>query len=93
MERNHITHKGIDYPTILIPINLVDPEYNDSGADSAIEIADIELWNAIEEGYDNDVPEAVEIGNSIYYYCDSGFVDCNPTENQVIEYFERVNNY
>ena len=34
--------------------------------------------------------EANEIDNTIYYYCDSGFCASEPTEEQVIQYFKKL---
>ena len=40
--------------------------------------------------YENDNSTAVEIDNSIFYYCDSGFVASKPTEEDVIKYFYNI---
>ena len=48
------------------------------------------FYPAIEiEAYKID-KEANEIDNLIYYYCDSGFCYSGPTEEQVIEYFKKL---
>ena len=90
MKRNTIIYKGIEYPIIEIARNLVDSEWKDTDSSVTYIIADIELWLAIEKDYENDNSAAIEIDNSIFYYCDSGFVASKPTEEEVIEYFDNI---
>ena len=56
---------------------------------SPIKVADYELWAAIEDDYENESSarhsEAVGIDNDIYFYCDSGFIASDPTDEQIIE--------
>lgn len=86
MKRDTIIYKGVEYPIIEIARNLIDSEWKDSDSSITYIIADIELWSAIVRDYENDESTAVDIDNSIYYYCDSGFVASKPTEEEVIEY-------
>lgn len=90
MKRDTIIYKGIEYPIIEIARNLIDSEWKDSDSSVTYIIADIELWLAIEKDYENDNSAAIEIDNSIFYYCDSGFVASKPTEEKVIEYFDNI---
>ena len=90
MKRDTIIYKGIEYPIIEIARNLVDSEWKDSDSSVTYIIADIELWLAIEKDYENNNSAAIEIDNSIFYYCDSGFVASKPTEEEVIEYFDNI---
>ena len=48
-------------------------------------VADYELWRAIEAYYLLD-DDARAIANSIYYYCDSGFIASDPTDEEIIDY-------
>lgn len=48
-------------------------------------VADYELWRAIEAYYLLD-DDARSIDNSIYYYCDSGFIASDPTDEEIVEY-------
>ena len=82
MEKSYIEYKGERYPTIEISLNKI----SDIESEERVVLADIELFFAIEEDYENDVYEAVDIDNSVYYYCDSGFVESCPSESEVIEY-------
>lgn len=86
MKRDTIIYKGVEYPIIEIARNLVDSEWKNADSSLTYVIADIELWSAIARDYEDDEPTAVDIDNSIYYYCDSGFVASKPTEEEVIEY-------
>lgn len=90
MKRNIITYKGVDYPVIEIARNLIDSEWENADSSFTYLIADIELWFALEEDYENADTMAIGIDNSIFYYCDSGFVASEPTEEEVIKYFENV---
>ena len=85
MERSNINYKGIDYPTIEIPLSKV----SDIESDEIVTIADCELWAAIEDDYYNGDKEAVWLDDKIYFYCDSGFIASNPTESEVIEYMNK----
>ena len=53
-----------------------------------VDVADVELWNAIEEDYNNGNKEAEEIDNSIFYYCDSGFIASDPTDEKIIKHLQ-----
>ncbi len=90
MKRDIITYKGVDYPVIEIARNLIDSEWENADSSFTYLIADIELWFALEEDYENGDTMAIGIDNSIFYYCDSGFVASEPTEEEVIKYFENV---
>ena len=90
MKRDTIIYKGIEYPVIEIARNLIDSEWKSSDSSVTYIIADIDLWFAIEEDYENNDSTAVDIDNSIFYYCDSGFVASKPTEEEVIEYLDEI---
>lgn len=90
MKRDIITYKGVKYPIIEIARNLIDSECKTADSSFTYILADIELWFALEEDYENSDSLAVDIDNSIFYYCDNGFVASEPTEEEVIKYFEEV---
>ena len=85
MERSNIRYKGIDYPVIEISLSKV----SDIESDELVIIADYELWAAIEDDYEDGDKEAAWIDDSVYFYCDSGFIASNPTESEVIEYMNK----
>ena len=87
MKRDIITYKGVEYPVIEIARNLIDSEWENTDSSLSYTIADNELWSAIEKDYEDNNPMATEIDNSIFYYCDNGFVASEPTEEEVIKYF------
>lgn len=85
MERSFVNYKGVKYPTIEISLSKV----SDIESDEIVSIADYELWAAIEDDYENGVKDAVWLDDKIYYYCESGFIASNPTEDEVIEYMNK----
>lgn len=85
MERSLIEYNGIKYPTIEISLSKV----SDIESDEIVTIADYELWAAIEDDYEDGDKDAVWLDDKIYYYCDSGFIASNPTEDEVIEYMNK----
>lgn len=90
MKRDIITYKGDEYPVIEIARNLIDREWENADSSFTYLIADIELWFDLEEDYENGDTIAIGIDNLIFYYCDSGFVASEPTEEEVIKYFENA---
>ena len=90
MKRDIITYKGVEYPVIEIARNLIDSEWENTDSSLSYTIADNELWSAIEKDYEDNNSMAIEIDNLIFYYCDNGFVASEPTEEEVIKYFEEV---
>lgn len=84
MEKSKIVYKGKSYPIVFIELNKISNEENRS----RVAISDIELWYAIEKGYDKGDKECINIDNSIYYYCDSGFIASNPSEEEIINEFK-----
>jgi len=50
-------------------------------------VADFDLWDAIRYHVEQlrDL-EASRIDNDIYYYCDSGFIASDPTDEDIVEY-------
>lgn len=53
-------------------------------------VATIGLWDAIKDAY--DVPyhpnnkDAVNLDDEIYYYCDYGFIESDPTDEEIVDY-------
>lgn len=85
MERSFIEYNGAKYPTIEISLSKI----SDIESDEIVTIADYELWSVIEDDYEEGVKDAVWLDDKIYYYCDSGFIASNPTEDEVIEYMNK----
>ena len=55
---------------------------------SPVNVADYELWKAIEEDCDNGNKDAIELDNSIFFFCDSGFIESDPTDEEIIKYLQ-----
>ena len=49
-------------------------------------VATGELWDAIEDAYDADDKTANNIDDSIYFYCEHGFIESDPTDEEIVEY-------
>ena len=66
------------------PVRVVSVDAEHFGY-SPIKVADYELWHAIEAYYLlNDDARAID--NSIYFYCDSGFIASDPTDKEIVDY-------
>lgn len=89
MTRDWIEFGGYEYPIIRIEGKKIDSECT---TDAEYTICDIEFWwDALERPCMEGDAEANEIDSQMYYYCDSGFVASEPTEEEVIEYFNKLN--
>jgi hypothetical protein len=49
-------------------------------------VATSELWDAIEDAYNADDKIANNIDDSIYFYCGHGFIESDPTDEEIVEY-------
>lgn len=49
-------------------------------------VATGELWDAIENAYNDGNKTANNIDDSIYFYCESGFIESDPTDEEIVEY-------
>lgn len=86
MTRDWIEFNGYEYPIIRIEGKKIDFECT---TDVEYTICDIDFWwDALERPCMNGDKEANEIDSQIFYYCDSGFVASEPTEQQVLDYFK-----
>lgn len=52
-------------------------------------IADYELWDAICDFCERGDSDAVDIDNTVYFYCDSGFIASDPTDEDILDYLVR----
>lgn len=85
MKKSYINYKGTDYPVIEIELSKISNE----NSNEIVIIADYELFKDIEEDYENNNQEAINIDNMIYFYCDSGFIASNKTEKEIIKYMKQ----
>jgi hypothetical protein len=67
--------------TVMLPQELGGFEAN---------IAGEELWDEIGYAYDcfngRTHNAAVELDNEIYFYCEYGFIESDPTDEEIVEY-------
>ena len=76
--------RGTEYVVRVVPVDEVEVGF------SPIKVADYELWTAMEYDYEHEDAEyhseAIDLDNEIYYYCDSGFIASDPSDEEIIEY-------
>lgn len=73
----YIDYKGKKYPARDID-NV--PGFEDEGT---VTVADYALWLAMEDDYDNEDKEAHGIDNEIFAYVENGFLESNPTDDEL----------
>lgn len=89
MKTIEMNYNGYRFPIIEIEGKKIDKECTDDTI--MYNICDINVWwDCLEYPCMNGEEEANAIDNMIYYYCDSGFVDNEPTEKEIIEYFHKL---
>jgi len=72
IDKYYIEYGDVEYPCVEVMVS----EGADGITDSyVVTLADIGLWSAMEDDYNNGVKKAVTIDNRIYYYCDSGVIE------------------
>ena len=49
-------------------------------------VTDVELYHEYELEYERGDSKAVELDSSIYYFCDSGFIASDPTDEEIVKY-------
>lgn len=78
---------GKKYPVRLVPMD------ERLGVGSPIAVADYDLWTAIEYAYEHEDSdkhsEAVALDNEIYYYCDSGFIASDPSDDEIRKHLRK----
>lgn len=80
MIKSFVEWNGEKFP--VRTINLPDEyDYN-----NPVDVADYDLYQAYEDEYEKDNKEAVAIDNSIFFFCNSGFIESDPTDEEIIEY-------
>ena len=86
-EKYYEEWNGKKYPIRLVPVDEVEVGF------SPIAVADYDLWTAIEYAYEHEDSdkhsEAVALDNEIYYYCDSGFIASDPSDNEIRKYLRK----
>ena len=84
MTLEYIEYKGVEYPVRMV--YLMNVEFY--GQCECVYVASTDLWKAIEDDYDAGVRDAIELDNSIFFYCSPEFFNGEPTDNEIIEYIK-----
>lgn len=74
METRTINYDGNSYPAVAIK----------TPKGMEVTIADMNLWNAIKDGYNWEDKDAVDIDNSIFYYVDN--LEHFPTDEKLMQH-------
>lgn len=81
----------IDYKEKKYPARDIDkvPEYEDEGT---VTVADYALWLAMEDDYNNEDENAHGIDNEVFAYVRPGFLESNPTDDELRSYLNGILN-
>lgn len=86
-----ITYNGVEYAMMEVDSQIIAPEEFQGAENLMLKLVDYELWKVIKNEFDEPKgEEETDIDNSIYYYCDSGFIDSNPTIEELKKYFAEI---
>ena len=88
MEKIEIEYNGKKYPAFEVKYNDVYTDEND--ADVIVSV--VSLWEAMEDAYYCDDEEAIELDNTIFYYCEDSFINRNPSYEELVSYLKKVLN-
>lgn len=85
MEKYYEEWKGQKFPvrTVTLPDNFFEC------AGVRVNVTDVDLYHAYEVEYENGDINARAIDESIYYFCDSGFIASDPSDEEIIRYLQR----
>ena len=74
----------------LFPVRTVTlPEDFFEMAGVKVNVADVDLFHSYELEYENGDMHASAIDESIYFFCDSGFIESDPSDEEIIRYLQR----
>lgn len=85
MDKEMILVHGKEFPIRTIEVNPTDRAFEGL---TEVSVADYELWAEIEDEVENEVREMEAIDETIFYYCDSGFIASDPTDEEIVEYLK-----
>ena len=83
MTKEIVTYKGVQYPLRQV---WLDDVYNEGYLIGDVWVADYDLYAAYKEDYENNVKEIVDLDCRIFFFCDSGFIASDPTDEEIVEY-------
>lgn len=82
MEKYYEEWKGKQFPVreVMLPV------FDDMNGKVNVYVADYELYAALEDDINAKDIDARLIDEDIYFYCDSGFIASDPTDEEIVEY-------
>jgi hypothetical protein len=92
MERSTIIYKEKEYPTFTFNAHLVFeevPEHDCFGVPTQYTVAEAELWDAIKDDWVNKDTTAINVDESIYFYCENGIISDGHSDEEIIEYLKQ----
>ena len=84
MEKYYEEWNGKKFPVREVMFEVCD------GLETVVKVADADLWYAIEEDYNNGNSEAHALDSDIYFYCERGFIESDPTDEEIIDYLIKI---
>lgn len=91
VKKGTITYNGVEYPMMEVSSQIIAPDEFDGAENLMLTLVDYELWLAMSNEDDEPKGEVeTDIDNTIYYYCDSGFIASNPSIEELKEYFSEL---
>lgn len=88
MQKSTISLDGVDYIVRTIDITSL-PTFEDEGYKS-VPVADVALWDKLEQLMELGDKYAVRLDETIFYYCDSKFIRRDPTDEELLDYLREL---
>lgn len=85
MEKYYEEWKGNKFPVR----EVMFPVFDDLNGKVKVCVADYELYVALEDDINARDVDARMIDQDIYFYCDSGFIASDPSDEEIIRYLQR----
>ena len=87
MEKYFEEWDGKQFPVREVMFNVCDD------MNTMVKVAGEELWDEISYAYENlngrTHNAAVELDNEIFFYCEYGFIESDPTDEEIVEYLTK----
>lgn len=92
IKRGSIIYNGVTYATLEVSASIIAPDEFKDEDNITLKLADFDVWCAISDP-ELDCPKGIlesNIDDDIYYYCDNGFIESNPTIEELKAYFSGI---
>lgn len=83
MTKEFVTYKGVQYPMRQV---WLDDIYNEGYLMGDVWVAPVDLYDAYKEDFYNNVKDIVSLDESIFFFCESGFLESDPTDEEIVNY-------